>query len=415
MKNAFHQAQLCQNELYKLESDHREIGKKQGLFSFHEEGAGFPFFHERGIVLKNLLIDYWRGLHKEKGYVEIESPLMLDKSLWERSGHWELYKENMYTSLVDKREYAIKPMNCPGAMLYYQEVRKSHKQLPLRVCELGRVHRNESSGALHGLFRARSFVVDDAHIFCKEDDLVDEIKSVLNLFLEVLNRCGFKEVHFELSLRSVDKRAKYLGEDSDWEIAEHSLRSSLKDLGLEYIEAYGEAKFYGPAIDVKIKDSQERLWQCSSLQMDFNLAPRFKLSYFDHNGVRKTPFILHRCVFGSLERFIGILLEHYQGQLPLWLCPVQVKILSVDSSCVEYAKKILTDLENEGLRIDLDLSKDNISTKIKNTIAQNIPYIVILGKKEIEQNRVTVRLMCGAQRSMIEPSTLISLLKSEIV
>lgn len=395
-------AELCPKKY-----DHREIGKKQNLFSFHEEGPGFPFFHPNGLVLKNILQDYWRREHRLADYNEIESPVMLDKKLWVKSGHWQLYKENMYVSEVDKSVFAIRPMNCPGSMLYYKEKRRSFKELPLRVCELGKVHRDEQSGALHGLLRVRSFVVDDAHIFCSGDQLKQEVKNILKLCIKILKKCGFDNYDFELSVRNINNKEKYLGRDSDWLLAENVLNESLNELGLNSIRMEGEAKFYGPAIDIKIKDSLGRSWQCSSIQMDFNLAERFELRYFDKDGRKQIPYILHRCIFGSLERFIGMLLEHYSGELPIWLSPVQVKVLSIGENLNEYANSVVEDLENRNIRWEKDFSGKNISSKIKKCIAEKIPVVVILGENEKNEEKISYRLISGKKASLVEIDDLI--------
>lgn len=399
MNKNIQRAELC--------LDHREIGQEQDLFSFQEAGPGLPFFHPKGLILKNILIDYWRKQHQCRGYEEIESPMLLDKDLWVQSGHWDLYRENMYISEVEKRDFAVKPMNCPGAMLYYKNKKRSFKELPLRVCEMGRVHRNESSGALHGLLRVRSFIVDDAHIFCAEEQLKAEIKNFLNLCLQILGHCGFKAVEFELSVRGIAKGSKYLGKDQDWQVAEQALEDSLKDLKLKYQRIEGEAKFYGPAIDIKIKDSAGRKWQCSSLQMDFNLAHRFNLCFFDRDGKRQIPFILHRCIYGSLERFIGMLLEHYQGRLPLWLTPVQVRILSVGSDMEEHINSIERLFYSHNIRFDRDICEDNLSGKVKRAREEFVPYVLLIGKKEVEsQNFSLKKLRDNGEQKSLSPKEL---------
>ena len=402
MNKNIQEAELCPKNSYKNEDDHRKIGKDQNLFSFHDEGPGFPFFHPKGVVLKNLLMEHWRKEHRLNDYEEIESPMMLNKDLWIQSGHWDLFKENMYVSEVDKGEFAIKPMNCPGSMLYYKEKKRSFKELPLRVCELGKVHRNENSGSLHGLMRVRSFIVDDAHIFCSGDQLQNEIKSVLKLAIRILKKFGFEELEYELSVRSEEKKEKYLGSDKDWALAEGALQSSMDDLGLSYKKIEGEAKFYGPAIDIKIKDSVGRNWQCSSIQMDFNLAKRFKLHYFDENDKKQVPYILHRCIFGSLERFMGILLEHYEGKLPFWISPVQFKVISVNEKVNAYAESIIEKLEEQGFRYKADLSDENLSIKMKKARQELVPVVLIVGEKEMEQRKVSARFRNGEKRNFVE-------------
>lgn len=396
---------LCLNK-----KDHRDICKEQDLFSFHEEGPGFAFYRPKGLMIKHALLKLWRKEHLRAKYEEIESPMMLSKKLWEQSGHWDLYKENMYISKVDKHDFAIKPMNCPGAMLYYKEKKRSFKELPLRVCELGRVHRNENSGSLHGLLRVRSFIVDDAHIFCEKERLGQEVRSILLLIQKILKKCGFEQLEFELSVRSEKKKDKYLGDDQSWEVAEDSLESSLKELGLDFKRMEGEAKFYGPAIDVKIKDSQGRSWQCSSIQMDFNLAKRFNLYYFDQNGKKQIPFILHRCIFGSLERFIGMLLEHYQGKLPFWLAPIQLYVMSVDKSVNDYAQGIIDWLEDLGFRVDGDLRDESLSSMLKKVRLQQIPMKIIIGPKEKEEQKISIKMLSGEQVSLVKKDKLLELI-----
>jgi threonyl-tRNA synthetase len=395
------------------EFDHRRIGKEQELFSFHEEGPGFPFYHPKGMALKNELIKLWRKEHFKENYQEIESPILLDRSLWEKSGHWDLFKENMFISkVVDGREYAIKPMSCPGAILYYGEKKRSFRELPLKICELGHVHRNENSGSLHGLLRARSFVQDDAHIFCSEEQLENEIKKVLILFKRVLKVCGFSDFEFDLSVRSEAKKEKYLGSNSDWKLAENALMSALQDLGHPFEKKEGEAKFYGPSIDLHIKDSMNRRWQCSTIQLDFNLPSRFDVHYFDQEGKKKVPFILHRALFGSLERFIGVLLEHYKGELPLWLSPLQVRVISVKPEVSEYAKGIREKLIDQDIRVDLDLRDENLSEKVKRAQREKASIILIIGKKEMEQNKVSLRMNKGKQKNLVEWNDLLEILEN---
>jgi len=401
------------NYIQSDEFDHRKIGKEQELFSFHEEGPGFPFYHPKGMSLKNELIKLWRKEHFKENYQEIETPILLDRSLWERSGHWDLFKENMFISkVVDGREYAIKPMSCPGAILYYGEKKRSFKELPLKICELGHVHRNENSGSLHGLMRARAFVQDDAHIFCSGEQLEREIEEILILFKKVLQICGFSDFDFDLSVRSKTKKNKYLGNDPDWSFAENALMSALQSLGHSYEKKEGEAKFYGPSIDLHIKDSMGRRWQCSTIQLDFNLPSRFNVHYFDQNGIKKVPFILHRALFGSLERFIGVLLEHYKGDLPLWLSPLQVRIISVKPEISEYAKNIRDKLMDRDIRADLDLKDDNLSEKVKRAQREKVSIVVIVGKKEMEQNKISLRMKKGGKRNLVEWSDLLQILKN---
>lgn len=378
------------------EWDHRRIGKEQDLFSFVEQGPGLPFFHPKGLALKNLLMAYWRKLHEQYDYAEIQSPMLLDQSLWQQSGHWQHFRENMYVSKIEDRVFAIKPMNCPGAILYFQQKRRSHAELPLRVCELGQVHRHEPSGSLRGLLRVREFIVDDGHIFCAQNQAQDEIRMVLQMAIAIMQACGFDKYVFELSLRSEEKSAKYLGSDQQWQAAEEVLCQAAQSLGQSLKVMPGEAKFYGPAIDVKIKDSVGREWQCASIQMDFNLPGRFSLRYFDEMGKPKEPVLIHRALFGSLERFMGMLLEHHQGKLPFWLSPVQVKILSIKASVEAYGNNLRQRLQGIW-RCELDLRDMHISEKIKQWQKEKIPLAIILGNREAKANCVSLRHLNGEQ------------------
>lgn len=397
MNKYIQEAELCPKYI-----DHKEIGKKQQLFSFHEEGPGFPFYLPKGMVFKNLLINYWRKEHHKRGYQEIESPMMLNKNLWEKSGHWDLYKENMYISEIEKGELAIKPMNCPGAILVYKEKKRNVKEFPLRLCELGKVHRKENSGSLSGLFRVRSFVVDDAHIFCEKNDLKKEVKDILNLCHKILNECGFESLEYELSVRSEEKKLKYLGSCNDWEIAEKILKESLEEMNLPYKRMEGEAKFYGPALEIKLKDSIGRSWQCSSIQLDFNLPQRFSLVYYDENGKKQVPYMLHRCIFGSLERFIAILLEHHEGKLPSWLCPVQVRVISIGKRDEEFIKLIEEYLKNKKIRYEVDNSLKSLSEKLKKLKGEAIPLSIIIGEKEEKLRKVSLRYLNGEVKNLVD-------------
>ncbi|WP_408095703.1 threonine--tRNA ligase [Peredibacter sp. HCB2-198] len=371
------------------EFDHRVLGAKYDLFSFFEEGPGFPVWHEKGLRIKNALIEFWRKLHSESGYVEIQSPIMLDKELWKRSGHCDYFEENMYFSSVDKRDFAIKPMNCPGAILVFNQKKRSHAELPLRICELGHVHRHENSGSLHGLMRVRSFVQDDAHIFCNREQLLLEIKGVIRLIEKIMNQCGLKDYHFELSLRGGEK--EYLGSDEDWAMAEGKLEEALRDLNYEVKKNPGEAKFYGPSLDLHLKDVHGRSWQCSSVQLDFNLPKRFNVHYFDEKGERQIPYMLHRAIYGSLERFIGILLENYGKDLPFWFHPVQYKILNIADESQEYSKQVASELRAKGFRIEIDLSDRPLKEKIRRSHDELVHSLLIIGKKEMESESVVVR------------------------
>lgn len=382
--------------------DHRELGKELDYFSFHEEGPGFPFFHHKGNLLKQALIDYWRKEHFKAGYVELSSPIMLDQSLWEKSGHMDYFKENMFFSDVEKHEFAIKPMSCPGAMLSYLEKKRSFRELPLKICELGLVHRNENSGSLHGLMRVRAFMQDDAHIFCSKDQVKDEIKNVLSLFEKILSKCGFHQFKIELSLKGGEK--KYLGSEVDWKMAEDYLAEAVSEYGWSFEKKAGEAKFYGPSLDLHIQDKNGKYWQCSTLQFDFNLPQKFNVAYFDEQGVRKVPFMLHRAIFGSLERFIGILLEHYQGELPVWLAPVQARVICLDDSAKDFVQNISEKLWDLNVRNEVDLKEDHINSKIQRGIREKVPYMLVIGKQEVISGKLSLRDFQGkkAQVSLEE-------------
>lgn len=372
------------------EFDHRFLGEKYNLFSFFEEGPGLPVWHDHGLKIKNALIDYWRKLHVENGYQEIQSPMMLDKELWIKSGHCDYFEENMFFSSVEKREYAIKPMSCPGAILLFNQKKRSHSELPMRLCELGHVHRNENSGSLHGLMRVRSFVQDDAHIFCREKDLLSEVIKIIELIHKIMNQAGMKDFHFEISLRGKSGK-KYLGEDKDWIHAESILEKALAHFGHEIIKKEGEAKFYGPSLDLQLKDVHGRYWQCSSIQLDFNLPRRFGMHYFDERGEKQIPLMLHRAIFGSLERFIGILLENYGRNFPFWISPVQYKILNVSASSKAYAAEVGELLRARGYRVEFDLSEKPLKEKIKRSYDEMIHSLVILGEKEKDERKISIQ------------------------
>ena len=366
--------------------DHRKLGKELGLFAIMEEGPGFPFFLPKGMVLKNLLIDYWRELHTREGYVEISTPIILSRHLWENSGHWDHYKDNMYTTVIDEEDYAVKPMNCPGGMLVYKVEPRSYKDLPMRVGELGLVHRHEKSGQLHGLMRVRCFTQDDAHIFMTEDQIQDEIKGVARLIDEVYSKFGFK-YHVELSTRPEDS----MGSDADWEMATDALRGALEDLGLDYVVNEGDGAFYGPKIDFHLEDSIGRTWQCGTIQLDFQMPQRFELEYTGADGEKHRPIMIHRVAFGSIERFIGILIEHYAGKFPTWLAPVQVKILPVSEKFADYAKEVSDSLKAVGIRVETDDRNEKLGYKIRSAQMEKVPYMLIVGEKEVEEKAVSVR------------------------
>ena len=366
--------------------DHRKLGKELGLFMMSDAGPGFPFFLPKGMILKNTLLDYWREIHKKAGYVEISTPIILNRSLWETSGHWDHYKENMYTTQIDGEDFAIKPMNCPGGMLVYKAEPRSYKDLPLRVGELGLVHRHEKSGQLHGLMRVRCFTQDDAHIFMMPEQIRDEIKGVVALIDEVYQLFGFK-YHVELSTRPEDS----MGSDEDWELATEGLRGALNDLGLDYVVNEGDGAFYGPKIDFHLTDSIGRTWQCGTIQLDMQLPQRFELEYTGADGEKHRPIMIHRVAFGSIERFIGILIEHFAGAFPTWLAPVQVKVLPISDKHLEYGQKVLETLNAAGIRSEIDTRAEKIGYKIREAQMQKIPYMLVVGAKEEEENLVSVR------------------------
>lgn len=366
--------------------DHRKLGKELSLFCMLDEGPGFPFFLPKGMVLKNTLLDYWREIHKKAGYVEIQTPIMLNRQLWERSGHWDHYQENMYTTKIDDVDFAVKPMNCPGGMLVYMQEPHSYKDLPIRAGEIGLVHRHEKSGALHGLMRVRCFSQDDAHIFMTPEQIKDEIKGVVALIDEVYSLFGFN-YHIELSTRPEDS----MGSEKDWEIATDGLRGALEELGKEYVVNEGDGAFYGPKIDFHLEDSLGRTWQCGTIQLDMQLPERFELEYTDKDGSKKRPIMIHRVCFGSVERFIGILTEHFAGHFPTWLAPVQVKLLPISEKYEDYAKKVEAEFNANGIRVETDYRAEKIGYKIREARNERVPYIVVVGEKEAEDNTVSVR------------------------
>ena len=366
--------------------DHRKLGKELGLFMMHDAGPGFPFFLPKGMQLKNTLLDYWREIHRKAGYVEISTPVILNRSLWETSGHWDHYKNNMYTTMIDEEDYAIKPMNCPGGVLVYASEPRSYRDLPLRMGELGLVHRHEKSGQLHGLMRVRCFTQDDAHIFMTPEQIKEEIKGVATLINEVYTLFGFK-YHVELSTRPEDS----MGSDEDWELATEGLRSALEELGLPYVVNEGDGAFYGPKIDFHLEDCIGRTWQCGTIQLDFQLPQRFELEYTGADGEKHRPIMIHRVVFGSIERFIGILIEHFAGAFPTWLAPVQVKVLPISDKYAEYASKVYEALNAAGIRAEMDTRSEKIGYKIREAQTHKIPYMLVVGQKEEEENTVSVR------------------------
>ena len=366
--------------------DHRKLGKELGLFTILEEGPGFPIFLPKGMILKNTLIDYWREVHTRAGYVEISTPIMLNRHLWETSGHWAHYKENMYTTVIDEEDFAIKPMNCPGGILVYKTEPHSYRDLPLRMGELGTVHRHEKSGALHGLMRVRSFTQDDAHIFMTREQIKDEIKGVARLIDEVYSLFGFK-YHVELSTKPEDS----MGSQEDWDIATDALRSALDELGLPYVINEGDGAFYGPKIDFHLEDTLGRTWQCGTIQLDFQLPLRFEMEYTAADGEKHRPIMVHRVVFGSIERFIGILIEHFAGAFPTWLAPEQVKVLPISEKYHEYANEVAAKLKEAKIRCSVDERSEKIGYKIRDARLNKIPYMLVVGAKEQEEGVVSVR------------------------
>lgn len=389
--------------------DHRKLGKELGLFMMKEEGPGFPFFLPKGMVLKNTLLDYWREIHNKAGYVEISTPIMLSRHLWETSGHWDHYKENMYTTVIDETDFAIKPMNCPGGILVYKSEPRSYRDLPLRMGELGLVHRHEKSGQLHGLMRVRCFTQDDAHIFMTPEQIRDEIKGVARLIDSVYQLFGFK-YHVELSTRPEDS----MGSDEDWEIATEGLRGALDDLGLDYVVNEGDGAFYGPKIDFHLEDSIGRTWQCGTIQLDFQLPLRFECEYIGADGEKHRPIMIHRVAFGSIERFIGILIEHFAGAFPTWLAPVQVKVLPISEKYMDYANKVMNDLKDAGIRTEIDDRAEKIGYKIREARLQKIPYMLVVGAKEEEEGKVSVRSRFMGDEGAKDLNEFIESVKEEI-
>ena len=370
--------------------DHRKLGNELGLFTIMDEGPGFPFFLPKGMILKNLLIDFWRQLHTREGYVEISTPMMLNRQLWETSGHWGHYAQNMYTTEIDETTFAVKPMNCPGGMLVYKMEPRSYRDLPMRIGELGLVHRHEKSGALHGLMRVRCFTQDDAHIYMTQEQIPSEIKGVVRLIDEVYNLFGFK-YHVELSTMPED----HLGDEKDWETATNGLRSALEDLGLPYVINEGDGAFYGPKIDFHLEDSIGRTWQCGTIQLDFQLPLRFEAEYTGSDGQKHRPIMIHRVVFGSIERFIGILIEHYAGKFPTWLAPVQVRLLPITDRNNEYSDKVEAALKAAGIRVESDKRQEKTGFKVREAQLMKIPFMLVIGDKEAEEGTVAVRRRDG--------------------
>ena len=389
--------------------DHKKLGKELELFMITGEGPGFPFFLPKGMVIRNVLEDYWRTIHTLNGYQEVKTPVMLNEELWHRSGHWDHYKDNMYTTKIDEQDFALKPMNCPGGMLVYKSKMHSYKDLPIRMGELGLVHRHEKSGQLNGLFRVRCFTQDDAHIFCLPEQIESEIIDLMHLINQVYSLFGFTYT-VELSTRPEDS----MGSDEDWTTAENALRKALEHENMEYVVNEGDGAFYGPKIDFHIKDSLGRDWQCGTIQLDFQMPERFDLNYIGQDGEKHRPVMLHRVVFGSIERFIGVLIEHYAGAFPTWLAPVQVKILTISDKQKEYADELVKQFMKEGIRAELDDREEKIGYKIREAQLQKIPYMLIIGEKEVEANAVGVRARKEGDIGQMPVKEFISKIKEEI-
>ena len=410
---AFPKASMLEEYLTMLEEakkrDHRKIGKELELFTIMEEGPGFPFFLPKGMILKNTLVDYWREIHREAGYDEIQSPMMLNRALWERSGHWDHYKENMYTTVIDDTDFAVKPMNCPGGILVYKTKMHSYKELPLRMGELGLVHRHELSGALHGLMRVRCFTQDDAHIFMTREQIKDEIKGVVSLIDKVYSTFGF-EYHIELSTQPEDS----MGAKEDWDIATDALRNAITELGYDYEVNEGDGAFYGPKLDFHLTDCLGRTWQCGTIQLDFQLPERFELEYIGSDGEKHRPIMIHRVVFGSIERFIGILTEHFAGAYPTWLAPVQVKMLPIADRHLDRIYEIKKQLEAAGIRVEVDDRSEKIGFKIRSAQLEKVPYMLIVGDKDIENNTVSVRSRKDGEKGAMSVESFIMDIVEEI-
>ncbi len=389
--------------------DHRKLGKELKLFALLEEGPGFPFFLPKGMVLKNTLLEYWREIHKEAGYVEVSTPIILSKELWETSGHWDHYKDNMYTTVIDEHDFCVKPMNCPGGMLVYKQDMHSYRDLPMRVGEIGLVHRHEKSGALHGLMRVRCFNQDDAHIFMTEEQITSEISGVISLIDSVYKLFGFK-YHIELSTRPEDS----MGSDEAWELATNGLRDALEENNIPYTVNEGDGAFYGPKIDFHLEDSIGRTWQCGTIQLDMQMPERFELEYTAADGSKKRPIMIHRVCFGSIERFIGILIEHYAGQFPTWLSPVQVKVLPISEKFADYANKVSDELDKAGIRVETDHRAEKIGYKIREARNERIPYIIVVGEKDEAANKVSLRSRANGEEGQVDLKDVIERIQQEI-
>ena len=389
--------------------DHRKLGRELGLFMMADEGPGFPFFLPKGMVLKNTLLDYWRSVHKRYGYVEISTPIILNQDLWHRSGHWEHYKNNMYTTVIDGEDYAVKPMNCPGGMLVYKNEPHSYRDLPMRVAELGLVHRHELSGALHGLFRVRCFTQDDAHIFMTPEQMKDEIKGVVKIFDEIYSTFALT-YKIELSTMPED----HMGDEETWRMAEATLKAAIEELGKPYEINEGDGAFYGPKLDFHLSDSLDRTWQCGTIQLDFQMPERFELEYVGEDGQKHRPVMIHRALLGSIERFIGVITEHFAGAFPTWLAPVQVKVMTITDRSRGWAVEAAQQLEALGIRVETDLRNEKIGYKIREAQSQKIPYMLVIGDKEAEAGTVAVRTRAGGDKGAMPLDEFAALILEQI-
>ncbi len=403
------------NYLYRLEEakkrDHRMLGKQLDLFSFDEAGPGFAFMHPNGMIIWNQIVDFWRELHNKYGYEEIKTPIILNEALWHKSGHWDNYKENMYFCKIDDVDYAIKPMNCPGGCLVYKSRQHSYRQFPMRIAELGLVHRHEASGVMHGLFRVRQFTQDDAHVYCTPDQIEAEIVSVIQLTFEIYRAFGFEDFHIELSTKPL----KHIGSDEIWDVATDSLENALKYEKINYKINPGDGAFYGPKIDFHVKDCLKRSWQLGTIQLDFSMPERFGLVYTDKDNTEKTPVMIHRAILGSFERFIGILIEHYAGAFPLWLAPEQVRILPISEKTNDYAQIVAQQLENAGLRYSVDFSDEKIGAKIARAHVLRPPYMFIVGPKEVQEQTVNIRIRGIKETKTVSVGEFLAIVKTKIV
>ncbi len=389
--------------------DHRKLGKELGLFMMADEGPGFPFFLPKGMVLRNTLLDYWRKVHKRYGYVEISTPIILNQELWHRSGHWDHYKNNMYTTVIDDEDYAVKPMNCPGGMLVYKNEPHSYRDLPLRMAELGLVHRHELSGALHGLFRVRCFTQDDAHIFMTPEQMKEEIKGVVKIFDEIYSTFGLSYA-IELSTMPED----HMGDEKVWQFAEDTLQAAITEMGKDFTINAGDGAFYGPKLDFHLADSLGRTWQCGTIQLDFQMPERFELEYVGEDGEKHRPVMIHRALLGSIERFIGVITEHFAGAFPTWLSPVQVKLLTITDRANDYAKKVSAELEQAGVRVECDLRNEKIGKKIREAQLEKIPFMLVVGDKEAESGMVAVRTRKGGDEGTMSVADFTAKISEEI-